>query len=574
MLLQRLTEYADRELSLPPAMYQEQPIRYFIDLDHDGKWLGISDTSDPGSRATERGVRRLAPHVKRSSGVRPKLLADNGEYALGIVGEGSKADRVTEQHASFVALVDRASTLCGAAELRAVSRFLTNLRRDDLPLPEDFDARATLTFRVGGVLPIDLPKVQASWATLAGERSSDAPEMECLICGESRPALDRHPLKIKGILAGQSAGTDLISANAAAFESYGLKHSLIAPTCQQCAEKYANALNDLLAGGETHVRAAGVEYVFWPAEPVGFSAARFLSNPTADDVRELYRAVQTGRSAATELDAVRYFGLALGASGSRTAVLSWIDVSVAEAQRQLWRWFRRQELADLNGDEWRPLGAWQLANATVLSGGRESPAPSIPTALLRTALTGAPLPMDVLARAVQRNRAEQGVTRPRAALIKLVLCSQMDISEEEAAGMVELNPERNDPAYLCGRLMAVLDAVQRRALNNPNATIVDRYYGAASSAPASVFGTLLHGAQPHLAKMRKDPRSKAASAALNRRLEEVLAGLDQFPTTLTLQEQGLFALGFYHQRAADRKAAREHRDLQLLAPDEESADEA
>lgn len=568
MLLQRLVEYADRELQLPPPMYQEQPIRYLIDLDREGRWLGITDTSDPGNKATERGVRRLAPHVKRSSGVRPKLLADTGEYALGVIGAESKPERVEEQHAAFVELVRRAGTISEVPELEAVSRFFADLRRDALPLPSDFDAKAAVTFRVEGVLPIDLPAVQRSWATLAGEKASDAPEMGCLICGEVRPALDRHPLKIKGVLAGQSAGTDLISANATAFESYGLKNSLIAPTCQQCAEKYANALNALLAGTETHVRAAGVEYVFWPAEPVGFSAARFLSNPTAADVRALYRAVQTGQTAATDLEAVRYFGLALGASGSRTAVLSWLDVSVAEAQRQLVRWFRRQELVDPNEEEWRPFGAWQLANATVLSGGRESPAPSIPTALLRTALTGAPLPMDILARAVQRNRAEQGVTRPRAALIKLVLCSQSNVTEEEAKAMVELDPQQQSAAYLCGRLLAVLDAIQRRALNNPNATIVDRYYGAASSAPASVFGTLLHGAQPHLAKMRKDPRSQAASAALNRRLEEVLAGLTEFPTTLTLQEQGVFALGFYHQRAADRQAARAHRELHLEPPDD------
>lgn len=135
-----------------------------------------------------------------------------------------------------------------------------------------------------------------------------------------------------------------------------------------------------------------------------------------------------------------------------------------------------------------------------------------------------------------------------------------------------LDFDNRDPAYLCGRLLAVLDAIQRRALNHPNATIVDRFYGTAASAPASVFGTLLHGARPHLAKLRKEPSSQGAARALEQRLEDVLAPLTAFPTTLTLPEQGLFALGFYHQRADDRRAARErHAERAREANDDASA---
>ena len=127
------------------------------------------------------------------------------------------------------------------------------------------------------------------------------------------------------------------------------------------------------------------------------------------------------------------------------------------------------------------------------------------------------------------------------------------------ATMADLDTGNQNPAYLYGRLLAVLDAIQRRALGNPNTTLVDKYYGTASSAPASVFGTLLHGAQPHLAKLRKNPSSQGAQVALQRRLEEIMEPLSEFKTTLSLQEQGLFALGFYHQRAADRRAIEEYK---------------
>ena len=121
--------------------------------------------------------------------------------------------------------------------------------------------------------------------------------------------------------------------------------------------------------------------------------------------------------------------------------------------------------------------------------------------------------------------------------------------------MADLDLQNAEPGYLCGRLLATLDVIQSRALGNPNATIVDKFYGTASSAPASVFGTLLHGAQAHMSKLHRDQRG--TYIALNEQLETIMEPLTSFPVTLDLKQQGLFALGFYHQRAANRRAARE-----------------
>ena len=120
--------------------------------------------------------------------------------------------------------------------------------------------------------------------------------------------------------------------------------------------------------------------------------------------------------------------------------------------------------------------------------------------------------------------------------------------------MTELDPTKASAAYQCGRLLATLDRIQRVAIS-PKATIVDKYYGTASSAPASVFGTLVHGAQNHMKTLRRD--KPGAAVNLDRQMEEVMDSLTSFPTTLTLQDQAIFALGFYHQRAADRRAGTE-----------------
>jgi CRISPR-associated protein Csd1 len=137
----------------------------------------------------------------------------------------------------------------------------------------------------------------------------------------------------------------------------------------------------------------------------------------------------------------------------------------------------------------------------------------------------------------------------------MVLLSQAEFPEYT---MTELEPNNADPAYLCGRLLAVLEALQRIAIPGTKATITDRFFGTASSAPASVFGRLLRGAQPHLAKLRKD--SGGVYTAYQEKLEEIQKGLRRFPPLLRLQEQGRFCLGYYHQRAADRAAVRAARE--------------
>ncbi len=132
---------------------------------------------------------------------------------------------------------------------------------------------------------------------------------------------------------------------------------------------------------------------------------------------------------------------------------------------------------------------------------------------------------------------------------------------------LNLDPEldREDrEAYACGRLLAELESIQRAALGRINATITDRYYGSASSTPASVFGMLVGDAQSHLSKLRKT--KPGVHSAVQERLEEIMSNLGGYPKTLTMERQGLFALGYYHQRAQNRagiKAASDKKNENL-----------
>jgi CRISPR-associated protein Csd1 len=553
MLLQRLREYTERPGAVKPLprLYAPQAIRYVLELDGAGRLLGPPiDTADPASPATRRGTRRSAPVIQRTVGIKPLLLADNAEYTFGLAQEGSRPERVAACHMAYLDLLRQCEIATGEAAVRAVRRFLEEAASGDLPFFAEVDRAAVLTFRVNGQFVIDLPAVQAFWADHNDPAAYGAPMMECLVCGRRRPVLRRLEGKLKGVPGGQSSGTSLISANAEAFESYGQAASLGAPTCADCAERFTRAINELLADPVTRIVLGGMAFVAWTREPVAFSFTTYLSQPTPELVTDLLRSVARG-APMPPVDETAFYALALSGSGGRAVVRDWIDSTVGQAKANLASWFERQSIVGPSGEEHRPLGLYALAAATVRDP-RKDLGPVVPRALLHAALTGGPLSWDVLYQAIRRNRAEQTVDRSRATLIKLVLASQDPHHVEEA--MVQLDVDHPSPAYHCGRLLAVLEEIQRAAMPGINATIVDRFFGTASTAPASVFGRLVRGAQPHLAKLERD--RPGMYTALQRRLEEVLAPLSAFPRTLTLQGQGLFALGYYHQRAADRAAAR------------------
>jgi len=565
MLLQKLSEYASR-MENTPFMYIHTPIKWLVDIDVDGRFIAIVRTVGDDKRKNDRGKVFLAPHANITSGVKAKLLAHNGEYVLGIARDMKKKERVAKCHAAFVECVRRCADATGEDDVKAVVKFLESFELSGISLPQDFDPADNVTFRVKGRLPIELPSVMRFWAE---ENSSHGTEMECLVCGKIGPVVELHDVKIKGIPGGQPSGMTIVSANAEAFESYGLRSSLIAPTCAKCAERYAKAANALLRGKDTSIRVGLLAYIFWTRKQGGFSVFSFLDRPSPDNVKALVMSVWKGRGV-PGIDDDDFYAAAFGASGGRVAVRDWIETTVGVVKRNLARWFALQRIVDSSGAEGEPLGLWPLASATIPSNTVNAASeinPNVPRVLLHAALKGAPLPKWLLYQAVKRNRAERTITRPRAALIKTILLSWKKNFKE---GEMERLDERNtSPAYLCGRLLAVLESVQKRAIRK--ATIVDRFFGTASSAPASVFGRLIRGSQSHLGKIRNE--NEGAYNALEQRIEKIVAGLDGFPHVLTLEEQGLFSLGYYHQRAHDRASAKAYREKNKTEKEEEESND-
>jgi CRISPR-associated protein Csd1 len=553
LLMQKLKEYADRSDTELPTMYKRGRIQWFINLDREGNLIGNGFVATSGG--DKKGKEYIIPHCgAKTSGIKSNLLVDSAEYALGV--DRTKIDKKTAQrHEKFVLLIIDCAKKTSNYKVIAVAKFLEKLKLDALELPKEMKYNSIVSFLVEGEMPTDDKDVQEYWKEknqVASEGAENIGKVKCHICGNSCYPVSPHPQNIRGLgtIGGQTSGMTLISANSEAFESYGLEKSLIAPTCHTCAEAYATAANDLIKNSDTHITVGPLIYLFWTKNDLNIPLVSLITapNPDPEQVKRLVLSSQKG-VLYYAMDDEAFYATAWSASGARVAVRDWIMTTVGNVRNNLVEWFELQKLASEYEDARPFYGIWSLAASLYQKPANQMVA-NVPKALLHMSLQGGKLPDWILYQAVNRNKAGRSVTRPRLVLIKMALLSSWGIKKE--GYLVELDKGNTNPAYLCGRLLAELEAIQRASIN-PKATIVDRFYGSASTAPASVFGNLMRGTQAHLAKLRKEKPGLAV--VFQKRLKEIQSGLMGFPRVLTMEEQGLFALGYYHQRVYDRSKA-------------------
>lgn len=575
-----------------PFMYALQNVRWEVRLNTDGSVRDVLPRSSGRAKGKDLGQPLTAPNLVRTVGIKARLLMDNAEYVLGLAKKENDPKTV-QRHDAFKALVQACAEATAEPAVGAVARFLgghnpERFRAEHLADFSDFAADTNVMFTVDGVNPLELPSVQRFWAARFAPESQEAADAfttECLITGAVGPVMRREPVKIKGILGGQTSGMNFISANAEAFESYGLEASQVAPVKLEAAEQYANGLNRLLADPDTSLKVGGVTYAFWtgqgavpligPAlkEPEQVLQGRFKTQvrrekrQRPEEVRQTFWGIFTGQQPGLNPGAA-FFAVGMTPSGSRIAVRTHLGSTVQDAVDHIADYFAAQRLAPINpaGSKYPDAELYDLR--TLVSSlyrdvNKEHTAPDA-DALVQFALTGQALPRSFLPKLAARNRAEKRVTRPRAVLTKLALLSrdfkELDMDKET---LDALNPDQPEPAYHLGRLLAVLDDIQGSVMR-ANTTLVDRFYGSMSTTPHAVLGRLIQGSQAHLQKLRKE---KPGVYRLKQdELEGVMVRLRDIPARpLSTAQQALFALGYYHQRARisegirEGKAAREAR---------------
>ncbi len=575
MLLTKLYELSQRKdikAKLPIEGYNNVPLKWIVNIDLEGNLLGFDDLGDRN--------KRMLPDCKRASGIKPKLLADKCDYVFGYADANVAAEKVTERHRQFKELIDKCAAHTKEPSVLAVANFLDNWlpeRDNEKLIAKGIEPSQVVTFSIqypdgNTVIPADalagITAIESFWArSLTGEDDADNQQviMTCLVTNQERPVEERLPVAIKGIPNGQTSGTALVSANALPFTSYGLKNSLTSPICREAGEGFAKALNHLLASDDSKfVLNNNVAFVFWTQNSTKVKSAVW-KNDQPKKIREILIGLISGNKRLARLKADRYYAVALSASGARVVVRDWIDIALDRAIQNLINWFDNQDLVDTWGEEdekRKYLSIYRLSKCLYRDAKKDDIA-RISTQLIHVAIQGGRLPNEILAQLVRRNRAERDVDRDRAALMKLVLTTQYP-NQMTNMNCLNEDPQFTEPldraAYYCGRLLAQLEQIQIQALGRDvNATLIDRFYGAASATPGKVLGKLVENSQPHLARIRKDKRG--VYEALQQQLEDILSNISpedgKFPTNLNTVQQSIFALGYYHQRAHNRKQAKD-----------------
>ena len=565
MILQELVRYYERrsrveDTSLAPEGFEFKEIPFLLVLDHDGRFRAIEDTRS-GEGRRRRAAKYLVPQaIKKTSGVAANLLWDTAEYVLG-VDTRSKPERVREQHSAFRARVDALES--DDPGLRAIRAFLHNLSLDVLaqsPRWEEIvETNPNLTFRISDdMVPVCEREEVFVAIQQATHASGDDPRGICLVTGEETTIARLHPA-IKGVQGAQSVGANIVSFNLRAFESFGKeqRQGENAPVGKYAAFAYTTAINHLLGKDSRQKMPVGdATMVFWSRTDSHLeeSLATLLGELPKDDpdanVREveaLYRSIEQGSSNIAETENAFYV-LGLSPNSSRISIRFWLTGTVRDFSHRIAEHFRDIEICRGPRDP-RYLSLFSLLVATAQQRKADNIPPNLAGDTLRAILSGRPYPETLLAAVLRRIRAEREVNFPRAALIKGCLnrASRSAGAANEEELNVSLDGTNKNIGYRLGRLFAALEKIQEEANPALNATIRDRYYGAASSTPVTVFGTLMKLNKHHLAKISHP------GLVVNREklLGEISSGLDAakgFPAHLSLADQGRFAIGYYHQK--------------------------
>ena len=567
MILQALTEYYDRRAADPdsgiaPPGWEWKALPFLVEIDRLGSFVQLVDTRMPDGKRPI-ATRYLVPKaVVRTSGPKPNLLWDNLEYALGTeVGDGEPAAKVVGRHEAFVAAIETHFGVEPAdADLAAVLRFVRDVPLDAVwadPLwKEASAANPFVSFRIAGETDL-VCQSAAVRAALAGSSVTGASTPgkvgTDLVTGGQGPIARLHP-PIKGVRGANTSGANIVSFNLPAFESYGREQGDNAPVGEAAAFAYTTALNSLLASGSRQrALVADTTVAFWgerrEASVLEDALSALFSEPARDDphagtdaINALYAAHRSGAIPADE--GGRFYILGLAPNAARLAVRFWYVGTVDEIGERLVRHFDDLEIARGPNDPEHPT-LFRILAGTAVQGKADAVSPLLGGEVVRAILAGLPYPAPLLEGAIRRARAEQEVRYVRAATIKACLNRLVRSSRLHTKELtVSLDPENPDPAYRLGRLFAVLERAQEWASPGLNATIRDRYYGAASTTPLAVFPRLLALKNHHVAKIDGAGRRVWVERAIG----EITDGISAIPAHLALPGQGAFAIGYYHQR--------------------------
>ena len=615
MILQALNRYydilaADEESGVAPFGYSIANVSFVVVLSTDGELIDLYplfQRVQRGKKMIEVPQRKIVPEQqKRSSGIAANFLCDNSAYVLALSSKDTKnPDYAIKRFEAFREWNKELLAKADCEESRAMIAFLNSFnphKSKEHPviagqLENILKSTGNLIFKVERHKEYihQAKEIQQVWKAYK-EESGDAQLGQCLVTGEKAPIARLHA-SLKGVVGANSSGATLVGFNARAYESYNRVNGqgLNSPVSEKAAFAYTTALNYLLSreNENASIRIGDTTVVYWAESADKIYPAIFsnMFNPTfntleegADNTRdrkgehrlhEIAQKVKQAQMLDTNslLEGVdpetRFYVLGLAPNVARVSVRFFYTDPFQKVIEKILAHY--QDLAiekEFNNQPtWIPL--WPLMMETVSrKASNPQVTPLLAGSVLRAIFSKGPYPEALYYAVINRIRTDiddpshniKKINYVRAAIIKAYLTrkyrnqNQNSIQEVLIMG---LNEQSTNPAYLLGRLFAVLEKAQQDAIGQANASIKDRYFASACATPGSVFPVLLRLSQHHISKAKYGYIS-------DKRIENIMNLLEvennPIPAHLTLDEQGIFVLGYYHQRAAFYKSKTEIND--------------
>lgn len=577
MILQALVGYyeaLESQGKIPRPGWVNAKISYGLNLDAEGMLTGILPLKEDvlrGKKTVSAPKNLNMPEgVKRSSGIAAQFLWDNSRYILGL-DKNNNSERANK---CFLATKEKCNDVLKDAHsvaATAIKNFFASWQPSSAssntvlrPYLTDILEAANLTFFVNGNPAYDDKVIKEAWNNYKNTNSSEVVGY-CLVTGKKAPIARLHP-SIKGVKGAQSSGAALVSFNAHAYESYGQEQGLNAPVSEYAAFAYTSALNNLLADSKHHQQIGDTTVVFWAEDAEEASSEVFgsllwdtesniLKNTTLTD---FFKKISDGKpfdiNSASIKPSNKFYILGLSPNAARISVRFFLVNTFGKFMKNLQKYYEELDIIKPAYDNKDRLPLWIILQETANKNSKDKSAtPILIGSMLRSILTGEKYPEALLQNIILRAKADQDnpdkkiskINRIKAAVIKACLLRNY---ENEEVATVPLNEESKNVPYILGRLFAVLENLQENANPGLNSTIKDRYFNSACSTPSIIFPVLTKLSEHHLKKIRSDKRRVIYFEKYIRQLLNKIEMKDRaFPLRLSLEEQGAFILGYYHQ---------------------------
>ncbi|MBI4825785.1 MAG: type I-C CRISPR-associated protein Cas8c/Csd1 [Nitrospirae bacterium] len=552
MILQALAKYYERMPDdFVPYGFQRKEIPFIIVVDREGNFKSLN-TSDRVF-LVPREVKRSGKNAWMSA----NLLWDNEGYVLGYSKKDD--DKGQKQNQSFISELkkifhepfvdDGIAAVCNFYEKGNQKEALSH------PMWHEIEKKGgNISFQLENDNELICCRKTVRDKIISDFLNDPADTQICLVTGSSDIPVDLH-IAIKGVWGAQTSGANIVSFNLDAFTSFGKEQGYNAPVGKKAEFAYITMLNYLLErGSRQRIQVGDASTVFWAEKKHELEDwfADIFGEPAKGDseqdnaaIKALFKAPETGAKPVLN-DSTKFYVLGLSPNASRIAIRFWYAGTVAEVEENI-----RQHFKDI-AIEHAPhypsyLSLFRLLVSTALQGKSDNIQPNLAGDFMRAILAGTPYPDTLLSSAIRRVKAEQEVTYPRASLIKAVLVRKARYKNtKEEIGMA-LDTDNTNTGYRLGRLFAVLEKIQEEASPGINATIRDRFYSSASSVPVTVFPHLMKLKNHHIAKLENRGRAVNFEKIIGEIVDDISA-CPAFPGHLSLDDQGCFAVGYYHQR--------------------------